>query len=113
LEATRLQLENILSQLQADIATEEELRRFYHRYQSAGRLMEYLASWREIYFARCNNPLFALTGVFDQRASGARFCVEKRPTRCPCCGYGAVYDSQLYQFLNWPVGAPYKLQLGE
>lgn len=115
LEVARHNLEGILSQLQVDIATEEELRRFYQRYQSASTLMEYLASWREIFFVRCNNPLFALTGTFDHRTSGARFCVEKPPIRrCPCCNYpDAVYDSHMYQALNWPIGAPYKLQLGE
>jgi len=115
LEVAHHNLEGVLSQLQIDIATEEELRRFYQRYQSASTLMEYLASWRGIFFAHCNNPLFALTGAFDHRTSGARFCVEKPPIRrCPCCNYpDAVYDSHMYQALNWPIGAPYKLQLGE
>jgi hypothetical protein len=77
--------------------------------------MEYLVSWREIYFVRCNNPLFALTGTFDRSKSGARFCTEKPPIRrCPCCDYpGAVYDKEFYQTFNLPPGQPLKLQLGE
>lgn len=115
LEQARHQLESILGQLQADVAHEEELRRFYHRYQGTSEVMEYLAGWREIYFVRCNNPLFAMTGAFDHRAGGAHFCVEKLPIRrCPCCDYpDAVYDSKFYQAFNLPLGTPIKLELGE
>jgi chromosome segregation ATPase len=115
LEVTHAQLQGVISQFQADIAHEEELRRFYHRYQSASWLMEYFASWREIYFMRCNNPLLAMTGALDHRAAGARFCVEKPPIRrCPCCGYpDAVYDPRFYQTFNLPLGVPVKLQMGE
>jgi len=115
LTANRLQLQNILSQLQGDIATAEMRRKFYDRYQSASGLMEYLASWKEQYFLRCNNPLLAISGFFDQRTKCGRFWTEKPPvSRCPCCDHpGTIFDSQLYQLLNWPVGHPYKLQLGE
>ena len=115
LEQARHQLESILGQLQADVAHEEELRRFYHRYQGTSGVMEYLVGWREIYFVRCNNPLFAMTGAFDHRAGGAHFCVEKPPIRrCPCCDYpDAVYDSKFYQAINLPLGTPIKLELGE
>jgi chromosome segregation ATPase len=114
-EEKRDELQSVISRFQADIAHEEELRKFYHRYQSAAWLMEYLASWKEIYFMRCNNPLFAITGALDHRTAGARFCVEKPPTRrCPCCGYpDAVYDPRFYQTFNLPPGTPVKLQLGE
>ena len=84
LKAARLLLENILSQLRGDLDTEQKLKKFYNRYQSASWLMEYLAGWRELYFLRCNNPLFALTGFFDRRTSCAHFWVEKEPIRrCP------------------------------
>ena len=109
------QLTSNLSQLRADVALEKEMRRFYHRYQGAAALMEQLATWRNIFFVRCNNPLYALTGAFDRSTSGARFWTEKPPTRrCPCCGYpGAVYDEKAYEALNQPFGTPLQLKLGE
>jgi len=114
LEETRHYLENIISQLQADVATEEELRKFYRRYQGVSGLMECLASWEQIIFLRCNNPLSALAGVFDPSARGAHFWTDKPATRCPHCGLTMlIYDEKPYQALSWPVGAPLKLQLGE
>jgi len=110
-----IRLENVLSQLQSDIASEEELRRFYRRYQGASRLMELLAGWRGIFFVRCSNPLFALTSAVDRSTAGARFWTEKPPVRrCPCCDYpDAAYDEAVYQALNLAPGTPVKLQLGE
>ncbi|MCL0058738.1 hypothetical protein M1O47_03555 [Dehalococcoidia bacterium] len=104
LKATRFTLVNLLS-----------CQKFYQRYQSASRLMDSLASWSGLYFLRCNNPVYAFAGAFDKKNKCARFFVEKWPqNRCPCCGYpGAVFDSELYQLLNWPVGISYELKLGE
>ncbi len=104
LEGNRQQLEGNLSQLRADVVHEEELRRFYQRYQAVSPLMEHLTTWRSIFLARCNNPLFA-----------DRFWTERQPpNRCPCCNYpNVVYDEKLYQALNQPVGEPIKLQLRE
>ena len=116
LEGERRQVVSNLSQLRADTAFEEELRRFYHRYQSAGWFMEQLASWRGIFFVRCGNPLYAATRLLDQSTRGAHFWTEKPPGggRCPCCDYPLVfYDEELYQALNLPIGESYKLQLGE
>lgn len=115
LEETRCYLESVIAQLQADVAHEQELRRFYNRYQGAGLLMEYLASWRNIFFVRCNNPLYALTGAFDRSSSCASFWTEKPPVkRCPCCNYpDAVYDEEIYKALNLPAGTPLQLKLGE
>jgi DNA repair exonuclease SbcCD ATPase subunit len=114
LEQARRQLESILSQLQADVAQEEELRRFYHRYQGTGVLLESLAGWNQIFFLRCNNPLYALTGFFDRSAGGAQVWTDKAGAKCPHCGLNTlVYDERLYQALNLPIGAPLKLQLGE
>ncbi len=115
LEETRRRLEGILAQLQANLAEQEELRRFYRRYQGASALMELLGCWRGIFFARCNNPLFALTSAVDRSTAGARFWTEKPPVRrCPCCNYpDALYDASIYQVLNLPPGTPFKLQLGE
>ncbi len=109
------QLTSNLSQLRVDVALEEEMRRFYHRYQGAGVLMDQLATWKNIYFVRCNNPFYALTGAFARSTAGARFWTEKPPIRkCPCCGYpDAVYDEKLYEALNQPVGTPLQLKLGE
>jgi len=113
-EQARHQLENILGQLQADVAHEEELRRFYYRYYGREGLLECLASWDQIFFLRCNNPLSALAGVFDRSAAGAHFWTDKPATRCPHCGLTMLLpDEKPYQALNWPVGVPIKLQLGE
>ena len=40
-----IRLGNVLSQLQADVAGEDELRRFYRRYVGLGGLMDQLAAW--------------------------------------------------------------------
>jgi len=115
LEGERRQLGSKLSQLRADAAFEEKIRRFYHRYQGLGGLMDQLATWRSIFFVRCNNPFYAVTGAFDRSTSGARFWTEKPPLkRCPCCNYpDAVYDEKLYQALNLAIGAPLQIKLGE
>jgi chromosome segregation ATPase len=116
LEEKRRQLEHAVSKLQADAAHEEELRRFYQRYQGVGQLMDYLAGWNQIYFVRCNNPLFALTGAVSRSAGNAHFWMDKPPNRCPHCGSGSnllVYDEGPYQALGIPAGAPVRLLLGE
>jgi hypothetical protein len=109
------QLGSNLSQLQANVAFEEKVRQFYHRYQSAGVVMEFLASWKDIFFVRCGNPTYAATSVLDRSIRGARFWTENPPIRrCPCCDYpGAFYDEELYQALNWKVGDSFQLKLGE
>ena len=116
LEQGHRQLESAVSQLQSDITHEEELRRFYRRYQSISPLIDQLASWRQIYFVRCNNPVFIVTGAFSKAAGNAHFCTDKPPIKCPHCGCGAnllVYDESPYYSLGIPAGTPVKLQLGE
>jgi len=114
LEETRRQLETIISQLRADVTDEQEIRRFYNRYYGREGLLECLASWDQIFFFRCNNPLSVLAGVFDRSAAGARFWTDKAATRCPHCGLTMLlYDEKPYQTLSWPVGDPLRLQLGE
>jgi peptidoglycan hydrolase CwlO-like protein len=116
LEQNHRQLESAVCQLQADIAHEEELRRFYRRYQGISPLMDYLAAWNQIYFVRCNNPVFIVTGAFSKAAGNAHFCTDKLPIKCPHCGCGAnllVYDESPYYSLGIPAGTPVKLQLGE
>jgi len=111
-ENTRL--ENVISQLQADITGEETLRQFYHRYAGVSSLMEHLASWNQVFFVRCNNPVYALTGAFDASSGNAHFWTDKPPAMCPQCGYRhLLYDERIYQALNWSVGIPVKLNLGE
>jgi len=114
LEQARNQLENIIGQLQADVGYEEELRRFYHRYYGWSGLLEWLASWEQIFFLRCNNPLYAVMGAFDRRAGGAHVWTDKAGPKCPHCGLSTlIYDEGLYQALNLRPGTPLKIQLGE
>jgi chromosome segregation ATPase len=105
---------NLILQLQADVDAEDELRRFHHRYQGLSILMEYLAGWNQVFFMRCNNPAFTITGVFDRNSGNANFWTDKPPAMCPQCGYRhLLFDKRVYQALNCPVGAPLKLRLGE
>ena len=105
---------NLILQLQADVAAEDELRRFYHRYQGVSVLMELLAGWNQVFFMRCNNPAFTITGAFDRNSGNANFWTDKPPAMCPHCGYRhLLFDERVYQSLNYPVGAPLKLRLGE
>ena len=109
-----IRLTNLISQLQADIKGEEELRRFYYRYVAVSGLMEHLAHWNQIFFVRCTNPAFMITGAFDANSGNACFWTDKPPSMCPQCGYrNLVFDENVYQAIGWPVGAPGKLQLGE
>lgn len=113
LEEARSQLQSVLLQLQADAGEQEELRGFYSRYHGVSGLMECLASWEQIFFLRCNNPLSALAGVLNRSAGPAHFWTDKPATRCPHCGLTMlIYDEQAYKVLNCPVGTPLRLQLG-
>ncbi len=113
LEIDRRTLQSYISQLQSDIQYEEELRRFYERYQFVSGLMEYLSSWNQVYFMRCANPFFNLTGAFDKNSNGARFWTDKQPAICPeCRSTQLAYDMQAYQTLNCPAGQPIRLKLG-
>ncbi len=104
-------LRNVLSQLQADVAYEEELRRFYSRYWRMSVLIEELISWDKIFFIICDNPFFKITSVADRKEGNAHFWTDKEPAMCPQCGYRKlVYDEKIYQALNWPIGAPYGLK---
>lgn len=114
LEETRHYLQTVIAQLQADVVNEEELKRFHRRYQGVSGLMECLASWEQVIFLRCNNPVSAFTGVFNRSAAGAHFWTDKPAIRCPHCGLAVViFDEEPYQTLGWQVGAALKLQLGE
>ncbi|MFC2071447.1 hypothetical protein ACFLUU_01835 [Chloroflexota bacterium] len=114
LKGESVHLKNVLSKLQADIKGEEQLRRFYYRYVAVSGLMEHLAGWNQIFFVRCTNPAFVITGAFDANSGNAQFWTDKPPSMCPQCGYRQlVYDERIYQTLGRPVGFPGKLTLGE
>jgi len=116
LEEERLKLEHTVSELRSDRAHAEELRHFFQRYRGVSPLIEHLAAWNQIYFVRCNNPVFTLTGAFSRSAGNAHFFMDKQPSRCPHCGAGSnylLYDEGPYQALGIPAGTPVRLQLGE
>ena len=116
LEKERSELEHTVSELRADKSNEDELRRFYRRYRGVSPLMEHLAAWDQVYFVRCSNPVFTLTGAFSRSAGNSRFWMDKQTARCPHCGAGSnflLYDEGPYQALGIPTGTPVRLQLGE
>ncbi|MFH0769242.1 MAG: hypothetical protein V1932_06725, partial [Chloroflexota bacterium] len=109
-----IRLGNVLSQLQADVAGEDELRRFYRRYVGLSGLMDQLAAWEQVYFMRCGNPVNMTAGVFDKKYGNPHFWTDKPPIACPHCGYQRLYfDKKIYQYLNWPAERPLKITLGE
>jgi len=107
-------LSNTISKLETDIREQKELRRFHRRYAGIHGLMDKLATWNQVYFVRCNNPISAVAGVLDKSQANARFWTDKPPSFCPYCGYQQLlYDAAIYRQLNWPAGTPLKLNLGE
>jgi len=107
-------LRSILSQLQVNIAEEETLRRFYRRYASVSVLLDSLASWNQVFFVRCTNPAYVITGAFDAKSGNAHFWTDQPPAMCPQCGYRVLNaDEGIYRALNWPAGVAGKLVLGE
>ena len=76
--------------------------------------MDQLATWDQVYFVRCGNPINTVAGVFDKKQGNPHFWTDKPPVLCPHCGYRHLYfDTEIYQYLNWPVEIPLKLKLGE
>lgn len=109
-----IRLGSVLSQLQADIAGEETLMQFYHRYAGYSGLLDKLETWEQVYFMRCGNPVNMTAGMLDKKQGNPHFWTDKPPVSCPHCGYPRVYfDTEIYQFLNWPAEVPFKLTLGE
>ena len=112
LEETRRGIERVITELQANIAEEEELRRFYWRYQGHAGLLELLAGWERLVFYRCNNLMSAATRVLDD-SKVAHFWTDKPAACCPHCGLAAlVFDDKPYQALGLPAGTDFKIQLG-
>ena len=109
-----IRLGNVLSQLQTDIVGEQTLRQFYHRYAGSSGLLEKLATWDQVYFMRCGHPSHVGAGFIDKKLGGPHFWTDKLPVSCPHCGYPRTYfDTEIYQYLNWPAELPFKLILGE
>ena len=113
LEEDHYHLETVIANLQADVAGEEEMRRFYWTYYRARGLLEYLATWDQLIFLRCDNPFSVAASFFSRSAAGPRFWTDKPLATCPHCGLNKlIFDEKPYQILNWAVGAPLKLQMG-
>ena len=111
-ENTRLG--NALSQLHADIDSEQALRQFYQRYAGYSWLLEKLAEWDQVYFMRCSDPAHVGAGMLVKKLGGPHFWADKLSVSCPHCGYPHPYfDTEIYQYLNWPAEVPFKLTLGE
>jgi len=107
-------MRNTLTQLQANITYEEDLRRFYQRYFRASGLLENLSKWEQVFFMRCGNAANMVAGFFDKRQGNHHFWTDKPPVACPICGYQLLYfDTEIYQYLDWPAEKPFKLILGE
>jgi chromosome segregation ATPase len=103
-----------ISQYQSDLDGEHELRRFYRRYAGVSVLVDHLASWNQVFFIRCINPVLETARLFNSNSGNARFWTDKQPAVCPQCGFNnLVYDESIYHALNWQVGTPLKLNLGE
>ncbi len=76
--------------------------------------MEHLATWNQVFFARCVNPGYMMTGALSANSGNSRFWTDKPPGRCPHCGYWpAVFDENVYRSIGWPVGQPVTIKLGD
>jgi len=107
-------LKNILTQLQADAAYEEDLRRFHRRYFPLCGLIDELSAWPQVFFMRCMHPASTVAGVFDKTKGNHHFWTDQPPVACPVCGYQVIeYDIKIYNYLGWPVQRPLKINLGE
>jgi len=114
LQASRQDFEIGISKLQGDLAEENELRRFFRRYQGVSGLMDCLGTWDQVFFLRCNNAVTAMAGVFNPSLANPRFWTDKPAKKCLHCGLPMIcYDEKPYQALGMPVGQPLRIVLGE
>ncbi len=111
LEEARYSLESTITQLQADAAHEQELRRFYEDYHDLSRFLDCLATWEQVAFLRCNNPTSALANALNPSAM-AHFCTDIQPVACPHCGAGFIADAKAYEALKMPLGSWVKFRKG-
>lgn len=107
LDEIRRQLESSVSRLQADLDEEQGLRQFYIRYRPLSDLLEYLASWKQVYFLRCDNPMCSpFAGI-------TRFWTDRPVRKCPHCGLSMIKpDPEPFRLLNIPEGTEFTLKLG-
>jgi hypothetical protein len=107
LEQVRRQLEINVSRLHADLDEEQGLRQFYIRYSPLSELLEYLVSWKQVYFLRCDNSMCApFAGI-------TRFWTDRPVRKCPHCGSGMINpDPEPFRLLNVPEGTEFTLKLG-
>jgi len=107
-------LKNILTQLQADVAYEEELRRFQRRYLPLCGLLDELSTWPQVFFMRCTHPASTVAGVFDKTKGNHHFWTDQPPVSCPVCGYPVLeYDIKIYNYHGWSTQQPLNIHLGE
>jgi DNA repair exonuclease SbcCD ATPase subunit len=108
-EAECQRKQEVLLRLQADLAEQERLRRFWRRFAGRSKALEYLAKWGQVIPMRCY-ALFC----------GARFWVDLDPTNfrtkhvCPCCGRRLVdFDDEALTTLGLSFRGPFQINLGE
>jgi chromosome segregation ATPase len=107
-------LKNILTQLQADVTYEEELRRFHRRYFPLCGLLDELSTWPQVFFMRCAHPASTVAGVFDRKKGNHHFWTDRPPIACPVCGYPVIqFDMEIYSYLGCIEGQPLVIHLGE
>jgi chromosome segregation ATPase len=107
-------LKNILTQLQADVAYEEDLRRFHRRYFPYNGLLDELSTWPQVFFMRCAHPANTFAGVFDRTKGNHHFWTDQPPVACPVCRYpGLEYDIKIYNHHGWSTQLPLNIHLGD
>jgi len=107
-------LKNTLGELQADVAYEEDLRRFHRRYFPLCGLLDELSNWHQVFFMRCTHPASTVAGVFDSTKGNHHFWTDRPPAACPVCGYPVLeYDIKIYNYHGWQTQRPLKIHLGE
>ncbi len=107
-------LKNILTQLQADVAYEEDLRRFHRRYFPLCGLLDEISTWPQVFFMRCTHPASTVAGVFDSTKGNHHFWTDRPPVACPVCGYPVLeYDIKIYNYHGWQTQRSLKIHLGE
>ncbi|MFC1908961.1 hypothetical protein ACFLXD_03875 [Chloroflexota bacterium] len=100
-------LEISLAQFNVDVEEEQELRQFYVRYSPLSDLLEYLVTWRQVYFLRCDNPMCA------PYAGITHFWTDRKVRKCPHCGLSMIKpDPEPFRLLNVPEGTEFELKLG-
>ena len=100
-------LEIYLDQLHMDVDEEQGLRQFHLRYSPLSALLEYLVTWRQVYFLRCDNPMCApFAGI-------THFWTDRPVRKCPYCGLSMIKpDPEPFRLLNMPEGTEFELKLG-